>query len=211
MHMRTPYRRYGKSVRVLLGLIGLFLFTGCGGHGQGQYPRYQSPDRDGWQKPQQVIAALELKPGMVVADLGSGTGYFTFRLAEAVDATGKVYAVDIAKNMNDYVDAETKKRGVENVQTLLAQPADPLLPEKVDLIFAVDSYHHLEHRVDYFINAKKYLKPGGRVAIIDFKEGAFHHNTPRAVILDELAAAGYRVDREPTFLRRQNFLIFTLR
>jgi len=197
----------------LILLVGLFLLglTACGGHrhGHGKYPRYQSPDRDGWQKPAEVVAALGLRTGMVVADLGSGTGYFTYRLAEAVDATGKVFAVDVAQDMNDYVDAETKKRGVNNVQTVLAQPADPLLPEKVDMIFTVDAYHHLGHRTDYFVNAKKYLKPGGRVAIIDFKVGAFHHNTPRADILNEMVAAGYRLDNELTFLPKQNFLIFS--
>ena len=171
--------------------------------------RYWSKDRDNWQQPERVIAKLELKPGMVVADLGSGTGYFTHRLAGAVGGTGKVYAVDINQELLDEVEQLVKNKNLSNVELVLAEEYDPQLPEKVDMIFSTNVYHHLKDRADYFENAKRYLKPGGRVVILDFREGAFRHNTPRQTIVDEFTRAGYTLANEYVFLDRQNFLVFT--
>ncbi len=177
---------------------------------EGAHLRYQEPDRYTWQYPERVVQALQLKPGMSVADLGSGTGYFTFRLAEAVGEKGKVYAIDIEAAMNDSIDQQAIKKQAENVQTVLAVEHDPLVPEKVDLIFSVNAYHHLKNRTDYFKNAARYLKPGGRVAIIDFREGAFKQFTKRRIMLEEFKAAGYALDKAQGFLPRQNFFIFSL-
>ena len=179
------------------------------GADKGTHLRYQEPDRYTWQSPERVIKALELKPGMKVADLGSGTGYFTFRLAEAVGATGKVFAIDIDEAMNASVDKQAVAKQMENVQTILGVEHDPLIPEKVDLIFSVNAYHHLKDRTTYFRNAARYLKPGGRIAIIDFREGAFRHFTPRAILLEEFKAAGYGLDKSHGFLSRQNFFVFS--
>ena len=177
---------------------------------EGTHLRYQKPDRYTWQYPERVVRFLQLKPGMKVADLGAGTGYFTFRLAAAVGSTGKVYAIDIDKEMNTSVDQQSIKKQVENVRTVLAVEHDPLIPEKVDLIFSVNAYHHLQDRAAYFKNAARYLKPGGRVAIIDFREGAFRHFTKREIMLEEFKAAGYALDKAHGFLPRQNFFIFSL-
>lgn len=171
--------------------------------------RYWSKDRDQWQEPERVIRSLELRPGMVVADLGSGTGYFTHRLAEAVGEGGRVYAVDINRELLNEVEQMVKAKNLANVQLVLADEYDPKLPETVDLIFSTNVYHHLKDRAAYFENAKRYLKPGGRVAILDFREGAFRHNTPRQTIVDEFTQAGYTLAREFVFLTRQNFLVFT--
>ncbi len=176
---------------------------------EGRHLRYQDPDRYTWQIPERVVKALKLKPDMKVADLGSGTGYFTFRLGEAVGDAGKIYAVDIDEEMNAIVNKQAVKKQAENVQTVLAVEHDPLIPEKVDLIFSVNAYHHLKDRTAYFKNAARYLKPGGRVAIIDFREGAFKHFTKRQILLDEFLAAGYILDKQHGFLPRQNFLIFS--
>ncbi len=177
---------------------------------EGTHLRYQEPDRYTWQYPGRVVKALELKPDMTVADLGSGTGYFTFRLAEAVGEGGKVYAVDISEEMNASIDKQAITKQADNVQTLLAVEHDPLIPEKVDLIFSVNAYHHLKDRAAYFKNAARYLKPGGRVAIIDFREGAYKHFTKRRILLEEFKAAGYAMDKAHGFLPRQNFFIFSL-
>jgi len=96
------------------------------------------------------------------------------------------------------------------VKTVLAVEHDPLIPEKVDLIFSVNAYHHLKDRAAYFRNVARYLKPGGRIAIIDFREGAFRHFTARKVLLEEFKTAGYALDKNHGFLPRQNFLVFTL-
>ena len=177
---------------------------------EGTHLRYQEPDRYTWQYPERVVKALELKPDMTVADLGSGTGYFTFRLAEAVGEGGTVYAVDISEEMNASIDKQAITKQADNVQTLLAVEHDPLIPEKVDLIFSVNAYHHLKDRAAYFKNAARYLKPGGQVAIIDFREGAFKHFTKRRILLEEFKAAGYALDKAHGFLPRQNFFIFSL-
>jgi ubiquinone/menaquinone biosynthesis C-methylase UbiE len=177
---------------------------------EGTHLRYQDPDRYTWQYPERVIKALKLEAGMKVADLGSGTGYFSFRLAEAVGSSGKVYAIDIDAEMNASIDKQAVAKQIENVKTLLAVEHDPLIPEKVDIIFSVNAYHHLKDRAAYFRNAARYLKPEGRVAIIDFREGAFRHFTPRRVLLEEFKAAGYALDKTHGFLPRQNFLMFSL-
>jgi arsenite methyltransferase len=177
---------------------------------EGTHLRYQDPDRYTWQYPERVIKALKLESGMQVADLGSGTGYFTFRLAEAVGSSGMIYAVDIDEEMNDIVDKQAVAKQMDNVKTILAVGHDPLIPEKVDLIFSVNAYHHLKNRADYFKNAARYLKPGGRVAIIDFREGAFRHFTKLRTMLEEFKAAGYALDKTHGILPRQNFLVFSL-
>jgi len=176
---------------------------------EGTHLRYQDPDRYTWQLPERVIKALELESDMKVADLGSGTGYFTFLLAEEVGFSGKVYAVDIDAEMNDIVDKQAVTKQIDNVRTILAVVHDPLIPEKVDLIFSVNAYHHLKDRAAYFRNAARYLKPGGRVAIVDFRKGAFRHYTELRVLLEEFKAAGYALDKTHGFLPRQNFLVFS--
>ncbi|NIQ01235.1 MAG: methyltransferase domain-containing protein [Nitrospinaceae bacterium] len=174
----------------------------------GKHLRYQEPERDEWQKPEQVVAALNLQPGQAVADLGAGTGYFTFRLAAAVGDTGQVYAVDIDQEMIDILDDQKIRKQAVNVKSVLAKEHDPLLPKPVGLIFAVNSTHHIKERVDYFKNAARYLKPGGRVAVVDFKEGAFRHFVKRQTLLDEFKAAGYTFVQEFDFLPKQNFMVF---
>jgi len=176
---------------------------------------YQGIDRDQWQQPDKVIAALQIKPGAEVADLGAGGGYFTFYLAKAVGPTGKVYAVDVDQGTNELIAQRAKKDRINNVVTILAKPNDPLLPESgVDLIFTSNTYHHFDDRVVYFTNLRKYLKPAGRIAIVDYDrrawlEGLLRHYTPSEFIKREMEQAGYALQQELRFLDRQSFLIFT--
>lgn len=176
---------------------------------------YEGFGRDSWQLSERVIGALGLKPGDHVADLGAGSGYFTFRLADAVGVSGRVYAVDIDSAMLDYLTGQATKRGYRNVEALLAAPGDPRLPEAgIDLIFTSDTYHHLDGRIAYFRNAARYLRPGGRVAIVDFNDrwwftSLIGHWSPSDQIRSEMEAAGYRLEREHDFIERQSFLIFS--
>ena len=175
---------------------------------------YEGVARDDWQQPQKVIAALKIQPGSLVADLGSGGGYFTFKLAEAVGPTGKVYAIDVDPDMVELIAKTSKDKAVANVEPILAKPNDPSLPNTgVDLIFTSNTYHHLDNRVAYFANLQRHLRPGGKVAVLDFDrrawlEGLLRHYTPSEFIKREMEQAGYRLREEFNFLDRQSFLVF---
>jgi predicted methyltransferase len=178
----------------------------------------ERPERDHYQKPAEVIQALGLKPGMVVADLGSGSGYFTRRFIEAVTETGKVYAIDVEPEALKHVKDSVEHMHISYAaEFILAQPDNPKLPfESVDLIFLCNVYHHLDNRTTYFTNVKSALRPGGRIAIIDYyhdeRSGDLGfskaHLVPRETVLDEMTKAGYRLLREHTFLPKQYFLEF---
>lgn len=177
-----------------------------------------SSERDQYQKPIQVIEALNLKPGQAVADLGSGSGYFTRRLVGSVTEAGKVYAIDVEPEMLRYVeDSLVHTHAPYNAEFILARSDSPKLPvESVDLIFVCNVFHHLEDRTTYFRNARTALKPGGRIAIIDFyhdeRSGDLgfskQHLVPRDTVIAEMTTAGYRLEREHRFLPRQYFLEF---
>jgi ubiquinone/menaquinone biosynthesis C-methylase UbiE len=173
---------------------------------------FDDPARDAWQMPDHVIAALGLKGGQSVADIGSGTGYFTIRLAKSSTAP-KVYASDIEPAMVSYVRERAAKEGLKNVMAVQAAAETPNLPEPVDLVLIVDTYHHIGNREAYFRKLAKSLKPGGRVAIIDFKldspEGPPREfRFPPDKFRAEMAAAGYKLAAQHDFLPRQQFLIF---
>jgi ubiquinone/menaquinone biosynthesis C-methylase UbiE len=170
--------------------------------------------RDRWQQPEIVVHSLSLQAGNHVADIGAGGGYFTFRLADAVGPTGKVYAVDIDRGNLEYIADQARKRGYGNIETILAKPDDPLLPEKtVDLIFTCNTYHHLTDRTNYFQSATRYLRPEGRIAVIDLagKSWIFRvlgHWTPKETSRREMEAAGYTLTNDFDFLARQTFQVF---
>ncbi len=174
---------------------------------------FDDPKRDAWQKPHEVIQALKLKPDAVIADIGSGTGYFSVRFADRVPQ-GRVYGVDTEPDMVKYLTDRAKREGLKNVIALAAQPGDPRLPEKVDLIILVDVYHHVADRDRYFRQLQSSLKPGGRIAIIDFRMDS-PVGPPKAAriapeqVKDELKRAGYALAEEHAFLPNQFFLIFT--
>jgi SAM-dependent methyltransferase len=173
---------------------------------------FDDPERDRWQKPHEVIQALGLRADARIADLGAGTGYFAARLANMLPK-GRVYAVDIEPDMVRYLEARAKREGLRNVIALKGEPDDPLLPEKVDLILLVDVYHHIEARADYFRRLRASLRPGGRVAIIDFRLDS-PAGPPRAArvapetVKAEMSAAGYAAPAEHSFLPYQYFLVF---
>ncbi|MDP3093109.1 MAG: methyltransferase domain-containing protein [Nitrospira sp.] len=180
-----------------------------------------STERDRYQKPAEVIDALRLKPGMAVADLGSGSGYFTRRFIEAVTETGMVYAVDVEPEMLAYAkESVIHMHTAYTAEFILAQPDNPKLPyESVDLLFVCNTIHHLENRSKYFRDLRSSLKPGARIAIIDFypdeRSGDLgfpkHHLVARDTVVQELAAAGYQLAHEHSFLPKQYFLEFTVK
>jgi arsenite methyltransferase len=172
------------------------------------------PARDAWQKPNQVVDKLGIEPGTQVADLGAGGGYFTWYLAEAVGPRGKVYAVEIDETALGIIEKEMKSRGITNVVPIRGESGDAKLPEPVDLVFSCDTYHHMEDRVAYFRSLARYLKPDGKVAILDFHaEGLFSgllgHGTTKEEVRREMEAAGYRLAADYDLVDRQHFQIFS--
>jgi arsenite methyltransferase len=205
-----------KSVRVgkpynffALALLGI-LVTGCTALKQCAYEGFS---RDEWQQPDKVIQSLGIQPGSIIADLGSGSGYFTLRLANAVGPTGKVYAVDVDSAINEALKERAQRERADTVVVVSAKPNDPQLPEPVDLIFTSNTYHHIDNRIAYFAALIKHLRPSGRLAVIDYDrtawlEGLWGHYTPREFIKRELEQAGYELQNDFDFLERQSFLIF---
>ncbi|MET0404877.1 MAG: class I SAM-dependent methyltransferase, partial [Cystobacter sp.] len=131
--------------------------------------RFEEPGREAWQKPDEVVKALGLAPDARVADIGSGTGYFAVRLARAVPQ-GHVYGVDIEPDMARYLGERARREGLGNLTPVLASAEDAKLPEPVDVALIVDTYHHLGERVAWFKRLGEKLRPGARVAIIDFRQ-----------------------------------------
>jgi SAM-dependent methyltransferase len=173
---------------------------------------FDDPARDAWQKPHEVITALSPAPDSVVADIGSGTGYFAVRLAHWVPK-GRVYGVDTEPDMVKYLAERAKREGLPNLVSIAGRPDDAKLPAKVDIALMVDVYHHISDREAYFGKLRGSLKPGARVAIIDFRLDA-PSGPPRSdriaptQVKAELAKAGYAFSREHDFLPNQYFLVF---
>jgi SAM-dependent methyltransferase len=173
---------------------------------------FDDPARDAWQKPDTVIAALELSPAMAIADVGAGTGYFSVRLARAVPE-GRVVATDIEPDMIRYLKERATREHLANLEAALTPPADPQLAEaSIDRILVVDVWHHLGDRVAYARALAKALRPGGRIAIVDFKLDSPHgpppeHRLSPAQIAADLTAAGLTASVSPVVLPEQYIVI----
>jgi arsenite methyltransferase len=171
--------------------------------------------RDEWQKPDEVVKALDLKPGDVVADVGAGSGYFTRRLAKVVAPAGKVYAVDVAADILAYLKERAEREGLRNIVTIVSQPDDPMLPAKsVDLVFFCDTTHHIDHRVAFYRKLAPVVKAHGRMAIIDYPPDSPHapHQpeqlVPRSQVISEAEQAGFKFVKDFQFLPYHYFLMF---
>jgi predicted methyltransferase len=173
---------------------------------------FDDPARDAWQKPHEVIQALQLKPDAVVADIGAGTGYFSMRLAHNVPR-GKVYAVDAEPDMVAHLKRRAEEAKLANVRAVQATTESPQLPEKVDVVLLVDVYHHIGNRTRYFSRLRESLKPGGRLAIVDFRMDApmgpeKSGRVSPDVVKRELKEAGYTLAAVHDFLPNQYYLVF---
>ena len=124
------------------------------------------------ERPDLLLAALELKPGMTVADIGAGTGYHSWRMAQRVGPGGTVYAVDVQPEMIKLLEREMARRGVPNVKAVLGTITDPKLPsESLDLAVMVDVYHEFEYPYEMLAAILRALKPGGRLVFVEFRGG----------------------------------------
>jgi arsenite methyltransferase len=166
-------------------------------------------------KPQQVIASLGIKPGDIIADIGSGGGYYAFEFAKRIGETGKVYALDTVEKFLDFIKAEIKKQTQTNIETVLIKNGEIALPENsIDLIFLRNVFHHLPEPIKYFAQLKKYLNLHGRIAIIEYNKSRFHlflrgkHFTSEAEVVNTMTRCGYIISNKFDFLPEQPFVIF---
>src|SRR4029077_8291159 len=172
-------------------------------------------ERDTWQKPDQVVKALDLIDGNVVADIGAGTGYFSRPLARAVAPDGSVYAVDVAADILAYLKERADQENLHNIKTIVSRPEDPMLPvNSLDMAFFCDTTHHIEHRVDFYRKLFPAVKLHGRMAIIDYPPDSLHapHRpeqlVPRSQVISEAEEAGFKFVKDFQFLPYHYFLVF---
>ena len=170
-------------------------------------------------KPDQIIEAIALRPGQSIADIGSGGGYFSLRFARIVGEEGRVYAVDTKPEFLEYIKNSAKEKGLNNViPTLLLGDELNLSEKSLDLIFMRNVTHHIPNRVEYFKSLKRFLKPDGRIAIIEYKKGKiftfrglFGHYVPKETIVQEMKEAGYLLENDFNFLPEQHFAIYAVK
>ncbi len=175
----------------------------------------EGPDRDAWQRPDQIMDALQIGESSVVADLGAGGGWFTVRLARHVGPNGHVYAEDIQPQMIEAMERRIQREGLKNVTTQLGTADDPKLPDNsVDAVLIVDTYHEIERPVALLKNVRKALRPTGVVCIINFKKdgGGPGPSMDERVDPDRVIAdardAGFELRKRESFLRYQYMLTF---
>jgi arsenite methyltransferase len=199
------------AARLALATLMAVLATGCAAS---KRFAYEGIGRDEWQRPDAVVALLGIGPGDRVADLGAGGGYFTFRLAEAVGPSGRVYAVDVDDDMIRYLEQRAQELAAANVAVVRGALDDPKLPDgEIDLLFTCNTYHHIADRSAYFRRVLVDLAPSGRVAVVELDDRGwfartFGHQTPAEEIAREMGEAGYELVARHDLLPRQSFQIF---
>ena len=169
-------------------------------------------------KPDWVLERLALQSGNIVADIGSGGGYFSLRFAEAVGKDGIVFAVDTNSDFLEFIKERVKEKGLDNVKTVLTSEDGSTLPESVDLIFMRNVCHHIPNRINYFVKLKKVLREGGHIAILEYRKakcftfrGLFNHYIPKKIIVKEMTEAGFKLTEDWDFLPEQSFTVFSLK
>jgi len=184
--------------------------------GPGGIPWLERPEREDEENPTKCIEALELKEGDVVADLGAGSGYYTFRMAPKVGAKGKILAVEIEDKMLAELKKKIEKQKAANVETVKCTETDPKLPEGgVDLVLMVDVYHELAFPYEVMTAIRKSLKPGGRVVLVEFRKEDPKvpikevHKMSEEQIKKEMAVVGLAHQKTDARLPWQHIAIFT--
>lgn len=179
--------------------------------------RLDAPERAEWQRPDVVVAALHLKPGAAVADVGAGTGYFTFRIAEQVGPSGRLYAVDLQQDMLDTLTSRAAEARVMNVIPVLSGPVDTGLPDAaVDLVFIANVAHEYDDLDAGLRECARILRPGGRLAVVDWKPEEtpvgppLDHRLPPERVAAAARAAGFS-DADSLDLLPYHYVLFFTR
>jgi precorrin-6B methylase 2 len=175
----------------------------------------ERPERETEEQPQLVIDAFEIKPGQTIVDLGAGSGYYSFRIAPLVGPAGKVLAVDVEPAMLKVIAERAQREGIRNVATVLGTTRNPNLPARsADLVFMVDVYHELEYPYEMLTGVRKALKPGGRVALIEYRAEDPEvmikplHKMSERQVRREMQAAGFKHVKTVRTLPLQHLIVF---
>jgi arsenite methyltransferase len=162
----------------------------------------------------EIIKNIDIKEGDIIADLGSGGGYFSLKFSNEVGESGKVYSIDTNQKSLEYIESNANKQHINNIKIVNAHENELFLEEKVDIIFLRNVFHHLPQQDEYFKNIRQFLRKDGKVIIIEHKKKGFSfvslfgHNTPEEVIIDTMNNAGFILYKKFDFLPTQSFTIF---
>lgn len=198
---------------LLTGLFAFLIWNGGQHRDPLQYIEIlESADRVQKLQVERVVDQLEIASGAAVADLGSGSGLFTRPLARRVGEAGKVFAIDVDPDLLSHVEKTAARENLTNIVTVLAGEADPRIPEPVELILVVDTLHHIQARAHYIRNLRRYLRPGGRVAVIDFSDNWPARHEGMRYDLSELegwmSAAGFKRLAHYDYLEGNFFVVY---
>ena len=200
-------RRHPVSGRIFAPVMGV------GGAGW-----LERPEREDEEAPSKALDALELKPGMVVADIGAGSGYYSSRIAKRVGPTGRVYATDIQQGMIDILDRRITAEGLTNITTVLGGMDDPRLPPaSIDLAIMVDVYHELQQPQLFLQRLKATFKPNGRLVLLEFRKEDPKvpilevHKMSVAEVKQEMEAEGFVLDKVIDVLPWQHIIVLRVK
>lgn len=231
VHPRHPFATLLFSLVLTATLAPALFGSGSGSSAQGP-PRYKGrviapvmsaagadwlnrPEREQTEMPDRLLDALRIEPGMTVADVGAGIGYFSWRIAGRVGPEGRVLAVEIQPEMLERLGAEMRKRDITNVRSILGTPVDPNLPaQSVDLALMVDVYHEFRHPEEMVAGIRRSLKDDGRMVLVEYRGEdptvpirPEHKMTVKQVLL-EILPMGFRLQSRLDFLPWQHVFVF---
>ena len=205
----APASMFGQAVHPLTGRH----IAPVMGYAGADWLERSSRERE--EQPDEALDLIGMQKGMVVADVGAGTGFISLKIAERVGPTGKVYANDIQPEMLDRLRQNAKRANVTNVETVLGSETDPKLPAgKIDLIFMVDVYHEFARPQDMLDNMRAALKPDGRLVFLEYKKEdpsipiRPEHKMSTSEVKIEVEAEGYKLDKVIDTLPRQHIIFF---
>ena len=165
----------------------------------------------------EIIKNMNIQKEEVIADIGSGGGYFTIKFSNEVGKNGKVYSIDTNQKSLEYINGNSKNLKLNNIQTVLVDENGLFIPEKVDTIFLRNVFHHLPKQIEYFKNTRQFLKKDGKIVIIEHKKKGFSfvslfgHNTSEETIIDIMHKAGFALHKQFNFLPNQSFTMFKMK
>ena len=167
--------------------------------------------RDKHHQPEKIMDVVGVKPGMIIGEVGAGTGYFTFKLAKRVGAEGRVYANDISRSSLKSLKNRCESDGVTNIETIVGEVENPLLPDELDMVFIVNAFHDLANPVALLNNLADSLKPNAPVVIVDRDPAKLDYSTShfltREEVLQKIEESVFVLDRIETFLSQHNIYI----
>ncbi len=202
-----------KLLSITLLVSGLFIFIF---QVQGQEQDAYEKRLNKLQPPDKVMDAMGVKPGMLIGEVGAGNGRYAVKMAGRVGPLGKIYANDINPVKINFLNLRCKRNGITNIETILGTVTDPKLPKgKLDIVYLINTFHHLDKPIELLKNIIPALKPGGRLVIIEHeteKSGYMDgHSSHQKTVLKQVQEAGFNLERIETFLKLDNIYIFQVK